>query len=180
MRLFIFACLCLPIFVHAQTQSPWMFGVGFGGGIDFVHSTSDARYSRVSLPNVQVGYHLSDAWTILFYAPGGVDRISPENKAFEALTFSARYAMSPRWSCQAGAGLGLDITPFYAVDYADGPPPVYIGPAVVAELEYRLLTFGKNWSLCAGARVLYANIQHTPAEQHMATDLLISIKWNNH
>lgn len=172
-------CFFLISIANAQESHRWTIGVGIGGGVDQIWTFNETyHYPRLTIPNLEVGYHINDTWTALFYAPGGVSNIDGEQKAFEALTLAAQYRFSSWW-VMAGAGLGLEATPFYKVDYTGGPPTFYSGPAATAILGYQIFEGGKGLQIHAAVRSLYAQIAVADITQtHLATDFMIKLQWH--
>jgi hypothetical protein len=149
-----------------------MFGCSVGGGF---HTADNINSPRMSIPNLKFGYMLQPKFGLVLYLPGGVSQINESIVAFEAFLPSVQYFLSEKWYVLAGAGLSVTTTPFYEVDYAEGPPEFYFGPGVSIVTGYEIFQLKNKFAIDIQTRVLWGNITYDNniQQQQAAFDLLI-------
>lgn len=95
----------------------WHFGLAFGGGnIHLKTSTESKSEAVLSLPNIKVGYWMSNKTSIHFLMPGAVYNLKATDRIFEAFQIGASHWISPRWWVLGATGLTFDAGAFYTVD----------------------------------------------------------------
>ena len=172
--------LCLLLIVQsivltAQndiTREGLFFGFSAGGGI---HLSNDDYQSRMSLPNIKIGYMVNEKLGFGLYMPGGVSTINSQNRAFEAFLPSVQYYLTKNWYASAGVGLSLETTPFYDVDFSVGPPDFYVGPGFGFAAGYEFLHFKDKFAVDIQSRVLLGQIysDKNNSTEQAAFDILI-------
>lgn len=152
----------------------FIFGTSVGGGLYHVNGDT---YSRLSLPNIKIGSMVNEKLGILLYAPSGIHKLNgaTEERAFEALTLTAQYWISDKFYLNTGAGMAIETTPIYLVDFTEGPPEFNTGIGITASAGYEVLQWSKNKTIDVQLRFLYGNIhiQDSPHKDHLAIDLMI-------
>lgn len=160
---------------HAAERKGFVFGASIGGGI---HTTDGAVYGRLSAPNFKIGAMLNPKLALLFYVPGGSYKRNGVDLAFEGFMPTAQYWISDKFYVNAGMGLAVETTPFYKVDYEQGPPEFNTGFGFTASVGKEL----KHWTnktLDLQFRLLYGNIGYTDntRKNHTTIDVLIGFNF---
>ncbi len=132
-------CLLLgaPVGAHADTPRHGLFvGASGGGGVLARRDCqgtdcTEEEFGRVSLPNLRLGYRLSNRFALEFHIAGGVHEHAGERRAFDALLVSAKWwALTALW-ISAGTGIGEELPPAF-----EGSGPLYIGAGAMAGMGY--------------------------------------------
>ncbi len=162
--------------VIAQKTSITRAGFTFGTSAGFgTHISSNSSQLRVSLPNLKLGYMLQPKLGLLLYMPGGVSTVQGNQVAFEAFLPAVQYFLMDEFYLLAGAGLSLETTPFYNVDFNEGPPDFYFGPGFTIAAGYEVFQFNNKNAIDIQTRMLVGKTDDIPGakQTHAAIDLLI-------
>jgi hypothetical protein len=154
------------------TRKGFVFGASIGGGTHFL---DDNTYGRFTAPNIKVGAMVNPKLAILLLAPGGTYQKGDKQRAFEGLIPTAQYWLTDKFYVNAGVGLAIETTPFYKVDYAEGPPEFNTGLGFTASVGQEIFQWSHNKTADLQLRLLYGNIEfedltHT---NNLAIDFLI-------
>jgi hypothetical protein len=178
---FLVLLLLLPLSVHSQnatetTRKGFVFGAAIGGGAQLLEGET---YGRFTIPNLKLGTMLGNRMAILLYAPGGSSIVDGEERAFEGLFPTVQYWFTDRFYVNTGVGLAIETTPFYRVDFAQGPPTFNGGLGFTVSAGHEVLRWSDNRTLDIQARVLFGNITYADQTRrnHLATDLLIGVNF---
>jgi hypothetical protein len=174
---FLALLLLLPVAVQYQdgteiTREGFVFGSATGGGAQLLEG---ATYGRLTVPNLKIGTMLGERMAVLLYAPGGSSMIDGEERAFEGFFPTVQYWFTERFYLNAGIGMAVETTPFYRVDFTQGPPVFNGGLGFTVSAGHEVLQWSNSNTLDVQARVLYGNItyQDQTRKNHLAADLLI-------
>lgn len=154
------------------TRSGFTFGASAGLG---THISANTSQIRLSLPNLKFGYMLQPKLGLLLYMPGGVSAVDGNQVAFEAFLTSVQYFLRDDFYVLAGAGLSLETTPFYNVDFNEGPPDFTFGPGFTLAAGYEVLQFKNKYAIDIQTRMLVGKIEDSfgTKQMHTTFDLLI-------
>jgi hypothetical protein len=112
------------------------FMIGFGLGAGILELKTKGVHTNdfsMSLPNIKVGYSLSDKLALMFYLPGAAYKFNGLARGFEAFCFNAQFWAKERWWIMAGTGLTFDAQAFYTVkdpktaEFYTGLPAIIFG-----------------------------------------------------
>ncbi len=172
--------LLLTTVVNAQEiqeRSGFIFGCAIGGGtlIQKDEGASQVTYGKMSVLNLKLGYMLSPQTAICLHVPSGGHKQNAETRAFEASLVGAQHWFTNKFWGFAGAGLAMDMPPFYDTENDD--PDFYFGTALSIGAGYEI--FRKNrFSIDIQARYLYGNYEvEGITRQSNAIDFLIGFNW---
>lgn len=177
LSLILFALL-FSFGLQAQEAGIKREGLVLGAGIGLgSHFTSDQQLIRYTLPNLRLGFMVNPKLALLVHAPGGTYSYGGETRAFEGIIPTVQYWFSDRFYVNAGAGLGIETTPIYAVDFDEGPPVFNTGLGLFGTIGYDLYQWGGNKAIDVQVRCLYGNIngQAPGNQEHLSFDLVFGI-----
>lgn len=174
--LFLAALLTLTTAVYSQstkeiTRKGFVFAAGIGGG---VHLSEGTAYGRFTVPNLKIGAMLNPKLGVMLYAPGGSSKLDGEERAFEGFIPTAQYWFTERFYVNAGVGVAIETTPFYRVDFSQGPPEFNAGLGFTVSAGHEIIQWSENKTIDVQLRLLYGSISYqdqTPKD-HLAIDLV--------
>lgn len=99
----------------------FVIGFGIGGGIisvsdSYQETPFDKASGGLSLPNLKIGFMLSEKTALLATFPGMIYEYDGKDRSFEAFLPSLQYWVQDRWWVNGGVGLAMDFPAFYEVD----------------------------------------------------------------
>ncbi len=105
----------------AIEREGFVIGFGIGGGVISVSDSNqevpfDKASGGISLPNLKIGWMLSERMALLATFPGMIYEYEGRDRSFEAFIPSLQYWPSSRWWVNGGIGLAMDFPAFYEVD----------------------------------------------------------------
>ena len=171
----VFLMITTAAFSQSDTdfaRKGFVFGASLGGG---THLQDGNAYGRFTAPNIKIGAMVNSKLAILLMAPGGTYTPNAEERAFEGFFPTAQYWLTDKFYVNGGIGLAIETTPFYKVDYAQGPPEFNTGLGFTASVGYEFLQWSSNKTVDLQLRLLYGNIefQDQSKKKNLAMDCVI-------
>jgi hypothetical protein len=145
-----------------------------GGGVHFLN---EETYGRFSIPNFKIGAMVNPKLGILLYVPGGTYKQKGEDRAFEGFFPTVQYWVTDKFYVNAGIGLAVETTPFYKVDYSQGPPKFNTGFGYTVSTGKEIIQWSTNKTVDIQIRLLYGNITYQDKSKmdNLAIDFLVGI-----
>ena len=183
----LLAFLHLPALVIGQSpageswsRKGFVFGAGLGGGVLLQgQAGSTAVFPRLAYPNWKIGWMLNERQLLMIHAPGASYFSDEGERAFEGILLSGQQFVGRRMYLLGGAGLAMDLRPFYKIDFSQGAPEDFqFGPGAFLGAGYELLRFGRRGSLDLAGRVFSGRFtgDGQPRSQ-TAFDLMLAVNW---
>jgi hypothetical protein len=170
--------------LSAQNSNPgsperegFLFGVAAGGGTLLVKDSGNdwLNYGKLSILNLKLGWLVTPQTALCLHIPSGGHSENGETRAFEAVLAAGQHWFSRRVWGLAGAGLAMDMPPFYETENDD--PQFYFGTALSAALGYEIIR-RKSFVLDVQARCVYGNYEvESVRRQSIAFDILIGFNF---
>ena len=97
----------------------FLIGLSAGAGVVSMadnESSFDLTQGGISLPNLKVGWMVSERTAIVAVLPGMIYTENGKDRSFEAIIPSVQHWVGERWWLSGGLGLGMDFPAFYEVE----------------------------------------------------------------
>lgn len=139
----------------------FVIGLGLGAGMIDIqdHGTETAFAATpgvLSLPNLKIGFMLSERTALLATFPGAIYEYEGRDRSFEAFLPTIQHWVGKRWWINGGAGLAMDFPAFYDMKGLEDPQ-VHVGYALVAAAGFELVQ-GRRFALDVQTRVQYGRV----------------------
>jgi hypothetical protein len=158
--LIAFTLLIATLSLHGQNieRRGFVIGLGIGGGIIDIQdsgaeSTLDKTTGALSLPNLQMGFMLSERTALLVSIPGAIYEHDGRDRSFEAFIPSLQHWVGDNWWVRGGVGLAMDMPALYDLKDLDDPE-FNIGYAMAASTGVELVQRG-SFALDLQGRIQY-------------------------
>ena len=157
----------------------FIFGLGMGVG-SLSLNTNDSLTSTITMtiPNIKVGYMLSDRFALLALLPGANYKYKGKDRGFEGFILSGQYWVKNNWWVLGGAGLTFDAPAFYTVDNPK-TAEFYVGfPALTLSTGYEVWHKGK-FALDLQYRLFFgkSNIATNGFREGVSNMFIVGVNW---
>ena len=128
----------------------FVIGLGVGvGAISIADSNAETPFDEaqggLSLPNLKIGFMLSDRMALLATFPGMIYEVDDRDRSFEAFIPSLQYWVNDRLWVNGGIGLAMDFPALYDMKGLEGDQ-FNLGCAVAVSAGFELVQ-RKNFAL---------------------------------
>jgi hypothetical protein len=160
-----------------EQREDFMFGIAAGGGILFMKDRGSPvdSYGHFSVPNLKPGWLLSPRSALCLHISSGGHHQNYKTRAFEAVLPAVQYWVKDRLWLLGGAGLSMDMPPFYDVE--EDNPKFYFGMALCTSIGYELWK-SNGRTIDIQGRLLYGRYEvEGSRRQSLAFSILIGHNW---
>jgi len=186
-KILIFTLFILANYTFAQKnlyknpveRKGLVMGVGLGAGALTLNTNDTIQTSfSTTLPNIKVGYMLTERLALLALLPGANYKYSGKDRGFEGVIIAGQYWIKDNWWVLGGTGLTFDAPAFYTVKDPK-TAGFYTGfPAITFATGYEVWHKGR-FSLDLQYRIFLgkSNLPDSGQREGVSNVFIIGLNW---